>query len=460
MKETMEAILPIPDSVREDVLAYRGRLLEKLTALEKGEINAASLRAFRVPMGVYEQRIDGRFMVRVRIGAGLVLSRQMEVIAALSERYGNGELHVTTRQDIQIHDVALEDTPDIFEDLLDAGLSSRGGGGNTVRNVSACPRAGRCPNERFNTAPHAIATAAYLLQHPSSFNLPRKYKIAFSGCGNDCALACVADCGFFAQVRNGAQGFMVYAGGGLGPHPRGGIVIEEFIAMDQAPAMAEAVRRVFDQHGDRTNKHRARLRYVLERMGEEAFRAVCREQHAVVVREGLVGEPPVAPDLESRFSRDGEEGDLQCADFPTIPETWKPLVLEEKNPRRATLRLPLPLGKIHADTLRAVARLAETHGLGLAVTTQHQELLVPGLRREHLPEAMAMLRETGLHEYLSRRRPLLVTCAGASTCKLGVCLSRSLARAIDARLDERGFMATSNTPVIRISGCPNSCGGH
>ena len=122
MKETMEAILPIPDSVREDVLAYRGRLLEKLTALEKGEINAASLRAFRVPMGVYEQRIDGRFMVRVRIGAGLVLSRQMEVIAALSERYGNGELHVTTRQDIQIHDVALEDTPDIFEDLLDAGL--------------------------------------------------------------------------------------------------------------------------------------------------------------------------------------------------------------------------------------------------------------------------------------------------------------------------------------------------
>jgi len=411
-------------------------------------------------MGIYEQRTDGHFMVRVRVGAGLALAAQLKKIAALSSRHGNGKLHVTSRQDIQIHDVALEDTPDVFDGLLEVGLTSRGGGGNTVRNVSACPCAGRCPRERFNVSPHSIATAAYLLQRRTAFNLPRKYKIAFAGCGKDCALASVADCGFFAHKQNGEYGFKAYAGGGLGMNPRAGIVIEEFIPVGDAPLFAEAIRRVFDRHGDRINRHRARLRYVVERMGEDAFRDLCRETFAAVKAEGVTGNPPVVPDLDARFAGTTSASDDGAAGIPEALSEYAALLMPEKSPGVMTLRLPLRLGNIHADDLDAVAAIAETCGVGLVVTTQLQELLIPGVRVERLPDAFVALRATGIWEYMRIRRLQMVTCAGASTCKLGLCLSRGLANAIDARFVEENIPVDDNTPVIRISGCPNSCGGH
>lgn len=225
MSGLKEPILRIPDSVREDTLAYRGKVEKFL----RGETSTVGFRGYRVPMGVYEQRAAGKFMVRIRIGAGLVLPHQLETIARLSRTHGNGVIHVTTRQDIQIHEVEIEDTPDVLEGLLEAGLSSRGGGGNTVRNVTACPRAGLCADEEFDVTPYSIATAEYLLQDRSSFNLPRKYKIVFSGCSTDCAFASVADLGFFAHVRDGVKGFAVYAAGGLGSNPGVAVRIEDFV---------------------------------------------------------------------------------------------------------------------------------------------------------------------------------------------------------------------------------------
>jgi len=263
MSGLKEPILHIPDTVREDTLAYRGKV-EKFIA---GQTSAVAFRGYRVPMGVYEQRAAGKFMVRIRIGAGLVLPHQLERIAQLSKTYGNGIIHVTTRQDIQIHEVAIENTPDVLEGLLEAGLSSRGGGGNTVRNITACPGAGFCPDEQFDVTPHSIAVAEYLLQDRSSFNLPRKYKIVFSGCSTDCAFASVADLGFFAHIRNGVKGFSVYAGGGLGSNPRVAVMIEEFVEASEIFEVAEAIKRLFDKHGDRANRHKARLRYVLARLG-------------------------------------------------------------------------------------------------------------------------------------------------------------------------------------------------
>ena len=176
MSKLKQTILRIPESVREDTLNYRSGVKKFLD----GQTSPIAFRAYRVPMGVYEQRTTGKFMVRIRIGAGLALPFQLQRIAQLSKKYGNGILHVTTRQDIQIHEVNIEDTPDVLEGLLEAGLSSRGGGGNTVRNVTACSRAGVCPHQKFDVTPYSIATAEYLLQDRSSFNLPRKYKIVFS----------------------------------------------------------------------------------------------------------------------------------------------------------------------------------------------------------------------------------------------------------------------------------------
>ncbi len=453
MTQASTPILAISDIVREDTLAYR----EQVGAYLRGESTPEAFKAYRVPMGIYEHRSDGRFMVRARLGAGLVLPCQLERIAALSRAHGNGVLHLTTRQDIQIHDVPIDSTPDILEGLLDAGVGSRGGGGNTVRNVAACPRAGHCPHERFNIAPHAIAVAEYLLQHRNAFTLPRKYKIAFSGCGTDCALASVNDLGFLAQTRDGVQGFKVFAAGGMGGSPRGGIVLEEFIPVDEATEVAEALRRVFDKNGDRTNKHRARLRYALNRLGEDEFRRLYNEERDALHAEGLPGHRPALKDLDARFAL---QAPAHADSADQANDELSHLLWPEKTPESVTLRLPLLLGDIPAADLVLVARLAERYGTGLVGATQEQELLVYGVRRAELPAALGMLRETTVFASIQKSRPRVVACAGASTCKLGLCLSRGLAAAISAECEAQKIGGGAAVPVIRISGCPNSCGGH
>ena len=246
MKEQIEPILRIHETVRQDILAYRQQVVRFI----EGDTSPVAFRALRVPMGVYEQRTQGTYMVRTRLGAGLVLPSQLQCVADLSQTYGNGILHVTTRQALQIHDVSIEDTPAVLEGLLEAGVCSRGGGGNTVRNMTCCARAGLCPQEHFDVTPHTIAVAEYLLQNRSSFNLPRKFKIVFSGCAEDCANASVADLGFFARCQGEQRGFAVYGAGGLGGSPNVAVLLEEFIKEDEVFAATEAMKRLFDKHGD------------------------------------------------------------------------------------------------------------------------------------------------------------------------------------------------------------------
>ncbi|MEI6809340.1 MAG: nitrite/sulfite reductase, partial [bacterium] len=195
----------------------------------KGELSASILKSRRVPRGIYEQRQNGTYMVRVRLPGGAMSVVQAKALAVVASRYGSGTLHVTTRQDIQIHGVKIEQTPSVLRELFRAGLTSKGGGGNTVRNITACPYAGICPAERFDVTPSVVAVTEYLIGLAGSYNLPRKYKIAFSGCGADCALAQVNDLGFIASVRNGRQGFSVYAGGGMGAESRVADCMEEWV---------------------------------------------------------------------------------------------------------------------------------------------------------------------------------------------------------------------------------------
>ena len=440
-----ETILRIPETVKEDTFAYRGRVRKYLA----GETSPVAFRAYRVPMGVYEQRTEGRFMVRVRIAAGLALPEQLVRLAELGALYGNGVLHVTTRQDIQIHDVSIEETPDVLEGLFEVGLSSRGGGGNTVRNVSACPRAGVCPEEAFDVAPCAVATAEYLLQDRSSFNLPRKYKIAFSGCSEDCALASVADLGFFAHHHGGEDGFAAYCGGGLGSNARTGVKIEDFLPANEVFMVAEAVKRLFDKHGDRSNKHRARLRYVLGRLGEEQFVSLYRQERQALQADALPCPPPeirpIAPPPD-------------LPDPPESPAPQRLAILPEKTPGRVTVRLWLTHGDISAADLKKVARIARTYGQGLVRTTQLQDLLITGVAQGDVQQVESALADLEASVF-SPGAVKTVACAGASTCKLGLCLSRGLAEAVTARLDHAPADDRAET-VVRISGCPNSCGHH
>ncbi len=443
----VEPILRIPQTVREDVLTYRQNV-EKFRA---GGTSAVAFRAYRVPMGIYEQRKEGHFMVRIRIGAGLATTGQLRKIAELSKEYGNGILHITTRQDIQIHEVSIENTPDVLERLLEVGLSARGGGGNTVRNVSACSGSGICPNEKFEVAPYAVACAEYLLQDRSSFNLPRKYKIVFSGCPEDCALASVADLGFFGAVQDGQKGFVAYAGGGLGANPAVGVKIEDFIKDDEIFIVAQAVKNLFDKHGDRSNKNKARLRYVLKRVGEEEFVRMYKGEKDAVCRQGLSGEIPEIRDIFAPFRIEAPQG-RSDEDASVQLDRVSP----EKTAGLYSIRLTLNLGDITADGLAAVADIADEFGSGLVRTTQLQNLLVSGIKSSDVESALEKLEQNV--KTLAPQSPQIVACTGAATCKLGLCLARGLATAIADSVPQTS--TNGPPPVIRISGCPNSCGHH
>ena len=449
MNADTQRVLSVPESVREGT----GRFLHHVERFVRGELTATAFRAYRVPWGVYEQRAEGRYMVRVRIGAGVVSSAQLRHIAQLSRTHGNGIVHVTTRQDLQIHDVAIETTPYVLEGLLDVGLSSRGGGGNTVRNITACPRAGLCAVERFDVTPHAIALAQYLLQSDSSYNLPRKYKIAFSGCAADCAFASVADLGFFAHHRDGAKGFAVYAGGGLGPNPAVGVQVEDFVGEGEIFEVAEAVKRLFDKHGDRANKHKARLRYVLKKLGIEEFIRLYRDERAALRRDGL--QDPI-PQIAMTEAWSNGNAPL-AAGLPDCAHATAD-ALPEKEKGLCTFRLRLPFGDISADDLIEVARIAEEWGTGIVRTTQQQNLLIPSVPEARLDTLRSEVLRLGI-DGSCQRAPEIVACAGASTCKLGLCLSRGLATAIAQKLAADPD-SDAGGATIRISGCPNSCAQH
>ncbi|MHC4745226.1 MAG: sulfurtransferase TusA family protein, partial [Planctomycetota bacterium] len=378
---------------------------------------------------------------------------QLTKVAELGKKYGSGTVHVTTRQDIQIHEVDIEHTPDVLEGLLEVGLAARGGGGNTVRNVTACPRAGVCPREQSDVAPYAIAVAEYLLQFKSSYNLPRKYKIVFSGCSNDCAFASVADLGFFAHVKDGQKGFAVYAGGGLGANPAVAVKIEDFVAEGEILEVAEAVRRVFDKNGDRSNKHKARLRYVLGRVGEDEFRKLYKAEREQLAEQGLEGDIPTVRPLEGRF----EVGEACAGSDSTVQEG--PNIEAEKAAGLYSLTLRLHLGDISAEDLTEVGRIADELGAGVVRTTQLQNLLITSVKAEKVDEAVSRLRAIGI-EVVGDTAPQVVACTGAATCKLGLCLSRGLGEAIEEELAKVGRAAESSEIAMRISGCPNSCGHH
>jgi len=448
MSGSKEPILHIPESVKEDTFGYRGQVEKFL----QGETSPVAFRAYRVPMGVYEQRAAGKYMVRIRIGAGLVLPYQLERIAQLSKTYGNGIVHVTTRQNLQIHEVNIEDTPDVLESLLEVGLSARGGGGNTVRNVTACPQAGVCPKEEFDVAPYAIATAEYLLQFKSSYNLPRKYKIVFSGCSEDCAFASVADLGFFAHKKEGVKGFAVYAGGGLGSNPAVAVRIEDFVTDNEILEVAEAIKRLFDKHGDRSNKHKARLRYVVARIGAEEFVKLYRSEREELRNQGLKGNIPEVRDIASRFEVSKPSFDSERSQISFGND-----VSAEKTEGLFTIRLSLNMGDIPADDLVKVGRVAEELGQGLVRTTQLQNFLITSVPRQNVEKAKSALEGLSI-DVVGDSRPKVVTCTGAATCKVGLCLSRGLADAISKKLARNNMRLPETT--IRISGCPNSCGHH
>ncbi|MFZ4773801.1 MAG: hypothetical protein ACOYM3_00465 [Terrimicrobiaceae bacterium] len=442
-------------------------LAEELDELENvvkefqaGVISESEFRSIRVPAGIYEQRESGTYMLRVRAPGGGILPEQLQRLGHVSATWGNKVLHVTTRQEFQIHRVPPEAILPALRSLAEAGLSCKGGGGNTVRNITSCFESGVCAREIFDVTPYAVATTERLLADPVSFQLPRKYKVAFSACERDCAGATIHDVGFIARVKDGVEGFAVYVAGGLGSKSRVASLLHEFIPAGDTFLVAEAVKRVFDKNGDRRNKHLARLRFLFERLAAETFRALYETELAALrasspepleIRPFPKAGPAVASGrpLPSRTSA------------PAFYRWFDGNVRTQKQPGFFLVNIPLTVGDLPADVAEGLSRVVASHGDGILHGTQSQNVALHWVSESGLADLFDKLDALGLAAPEVPVLRDLVACAGASTCRLGICLSRGLAKAVHQELTDSEIpLENLGDLSIHVSGCPNSCGRH
>ena len=444
--------LQISPAIQAELDAFQ----QVVKQFQSGAINEGQFRVVRVPMGVYEQRENGTYMLRVRFPAGGVLPGHLRRLGEVSEKFGNALLHITTRQEFQIHRVPLDAILPALRSLAEAGLSTKGGGGNTVRNVTACVDSGVCRDQLFDVTPYAVAVTEHLLTDPLSLQLPRKYKIAFSACARDCAGATVHDAGFIARQQNGVDGFAVYVAGGMGGKSRLASLLHEFIPATDAFVVAEAIKRVFDKNGDRKNKHLARLRFLVEKTGLPKFRELY-EAELAALRAGPPAPLTIRPLPQPAAKPASETPKIS----PEFDRWFAHNVAPQKQPGFFLVQIPLTLGDIPAAKAAALADIVAAHGDNVLWATQSQNAGLRWITAAELPAVHQKLAALGLAEPEAPVLRNLVACAGASTCRLGICLSRGLAKAVRQELTASALdLDQLGDFSIHISGCPNSCGRH
>ncbi len=438
--------------IGEPIIEKLNNLKEKIRRFQKGGLSHRGFKALRVPCGIYEQRTEGIYMIRVRIAGGGITSRQAQALADISRKYGDGSLHVTTRLDIQIHGVEGEDhLENIIDELLEARLTSFAGGGNSLRNVTNCPFSEVCPEEILPASRSAIKLTEIILPRPDSSGLPRKYKISFSGCRKDCAHGAFTDLGFIPVKNGNKNGYRVFAGGGLGARPDAGIEIYDFITPDEVPYVAEGVKQLFNSHGNREDKHAARLRFVRKKFGDEKFRKMCHRAVETAKQEenfdfSLPEIPGNHPPTTNRGAPDSE--------------WFKANTRAEKEAPYRSVVIPVPLGDIQFEELKKVATLSEKYTDGNIYTSQYQGLILKGAPENKLKEIRENLEKINTNYTTPLRYIYTRTCKGAATCKLGLCLSQNLENAIHKRLAGLNSGGEPGGIKLFISGCPNCCGQH
>jgi sulfite reductase (ferredoxin) len=432
-------------------------LEKRIEDVNAGRMNSAELKVHRVPFGVYEQRKINTYMMRLRCPGGAATPAQLRLAAQLAQKFGASILHITTRQELQLHDILVQDIVPIMRTLKDAGLSTRGGGGNTVRNIVASPSAGADPGEPFDVSPHVFALTSRFLAEPDSWRLPRKFKIAFSNTEADSARAAFQDVGFIATIKESRPGFIVYLAGGLGAKPAAGKRVHEFLPAEDVYIVAEAVKLLYDRCGNRRNRHRNRLRFLWEDMGEPAFLEKYRSFEAEVragnpapLRWDNFLQKPSAP-LPEPLRAGGESF-----------ERWKRrYVFPHRRPDLRQVLFPVPHGNLPAAQALLLADFLEPFGPDVLRGTREQNFLLRHIPESHLGNVYELLKNWNS---LVSSAPFVgrtAVCTGASTCKQGICLPRPAMDAITEQL------AQVNLPLddledfqMNLSGCPNSCGNH
>ncbi|MBT4101390.1 MAG: nitrite/sulfite reductase [Gemmatimonadetes bacterium] len=406
-------------------------------------------------------------MQRIKIPFGGLTAEQMDVLADLGEEVSDNILHVTTRQDIQLHYVHIEDTPDMMRRLAAVDITTREACGNSVRNVTACPLAGVCNTESFDVTPYSRALARFLLGHEDMQDFGRKFKIAFSGCRHEaCGLTNMHDLGALGVTRivDGVEkrGFEVWVGGGLGAVPHQAKLFDEFVAEEELLPLAQAMGRVFARLGEKRNRARARVKFLIAKLGIEEFkRLVLEERQQLPHDERWTSYLAHLDETDEEPLKPGQA--LNGADLPEGFEQWHQTnVYQQRQSGHVVVTVALPLGDMTSDQMRNLATIARRYVKDTVRLTVEQNIVLRWISESDLPALYSELKAIGLGGDAAGTIVDITACPGTDTCKLGISSSRGLAGELRRRLAERYHTldAAVQDLRIKISGCFNSCGQH
>ncbi|MBU3689363.1 MAG: ferredoxin--nitrite reductase [Acidimicrobiales bacterium mtb01] len=466
-------IVPVPRDLYEEQRRDIERFETAISEYLRGEIPEDVFRVMRLNNGIYGQRQGGtNQMVRIKLPAGSISPEQFDVMADIATEFSRGWGHITTRQNIQFHFVELTRIPELMRRIAAVGLTSREACGDTVRNVMACHLAGACPQEIVDVTPWAEAVFRHFVRNPLGQRLPRKFKVNFSGCSTDCGQAMFNDVGVVAVRRTRddgviESGFRVYIAGGLGATPHPALALEEFTPRELLLPTIEAVLRVFDQTGNRENKLRARLKWVVDQLGiDEVRRRVLKLRHTLPASANWPGgiPPEVAAAGDAPAGRDGEVTPIGQGVAVSLRsrdpfERWvETSVIRGAASGLVSVVAYAALGDITAEQFRGLAAIQRRFVSDVRLSNR-QNVVFRSIRPDDLRPLYEALDAIGMARPGAELARDVVSCPGADTCNIAVTQSRGLAKAIGERLEEEGLAEVGGVR-INISGCSNSCGQH
>ena len=440
--------------VEKDII----ELAQKIEQFKDGKIDEEKFRSLRLARGVYGQRQQGVQMIRIKIPYGKLSSHQLRRISEVSDEYSRGRLHITTRQDLQIHYVDLNRTPELWAELERDEVTLREACGNTVRNVTASETAGFDVDEPFDVSPYADALFKFFLRNPICQEMGRKFKVSFSSSDSDTGLSYIHDLGFIAKIENNVRGFKVMIGGGLGSQPRHADTLYNFLPSDKIIPLMEGVLRVFDRHGERKSRSKARMKFLLKSIGLEAFKALIEtEQKAIEQQSVPVNHEnfPISKPVKI------EAPTVDIKDKKTF-ELWKSTnVISQKQTGYKAIGIKVLLGDFYTDKARALADLVETYAAGELRLTLRQNIVIPFVREDLIPVVYTELEKLGFTEVGYNKAVDITACPGTDTCNLGISSSTGIARELETVIKtEYPTYLNNKDLVIKISGCMNACGQH
>jgi sulfite reductase (ferredoxin) len=454
----------LPDVMRKEIDVFE----TELHRFQSGEVPEKVFTEFRLRHGAYGQRQERVQMQRIKIPMGMLSLDQLVSLADISEEYAVGVLHITTRQDIQCHFIDINDCPNMFRRLAETGITTKEACGNTVRNVTCCPEAGVCTTEVFNSAPHAKAMTYFMLRHPDAQNFGRKFKISYSGCEDKpCGLARMHDMGAIAAIKEidgvPTEGFKVYVGGGLGSLPQQAWLYSEFVPAKKMLPLVQAIARVFGRDGEKANRAKARMKFLIGKLGLDEFKSRVEEELSK-----LLHDPAWEEQLSEALAQwadtplKGPSAMATPADASDEYRRWLKLnVRPQKQAGYSMVEIFLPLGDISSDQMKGLAKACRNYIGDTVRATVTQNLLLRWVSNEDLPAVYEDLKRLKISDSGAGKLKDVTACPGTDSCKLGISSSRGLAAVLQNDF-ENGMsdLGDRDDLNVKISGCFNSCAQH